>query len=311
MTDMKKYMDIHPEVAAALAKGQAVVALESTIISHGMPYPVNVQTAREVEAIVREGGAVPATIAIIEGRIQIGLTEEQLEYLGQPENRDSIAKVSRRDLAYVLSHGQNGATTVAATMICAQMAGIEVFVTGGVGGVHRGAEQTMDISADLTELAQTNVAVVCAGAKSILDLGLTLEYLETHGVPVAGYQTEHFPAFYARTSGYKANFTLNTPVEAAAFICTKWDLGLNGGILIANPVPETDAFAAGDIEDVIVQALADAEQQHIRGKEVTPFLLDRVKELTGGKSLETNVALVKHNARVGTAIAGELAKSAK
>jgi pseudouridylate synthase len=308
MTDITRFLDINEEVAAAKAAGKPVVALESTIISHGMPYPINVQTAREVEAIVREGGAVPATIAILNGRIKIGLTEEELIYLGKPENRPSIAKVSRRDLAYVLSHGQNGATTVAATMICAQLAGIEVFVTGGIGGVHRGAAETMDISADLTELAHTNVAVVCAGAKSILDLGLTLEYLETHGVPVAGYQTEHFPAFYSRTSGYQANFTLNDAAEAANFIRIQWNLGLDGGVIIANPVPEADAFAADEIEDVILRALTDAESQHIHGKDVTPFLLDRVKELTGGKSLETNVALVKNNARVGTAIAVELEK---
>jgi pseudouridylate synthase len=308
MTDITGFLDINEEVAAAKAAGKPVVALESTIISHGMPYPVNVQTAREVEAIVREGGAVPATIAILNGRIKIGLTEEELIYLGKPENRPSIAKVSRRDLAYVLSHRQNGATTVAATMICAQLAGIEVFVTGGIGGVHRGAAETMDISADLTELAHTNVAVVCAGAKSILDLGLTLEYLETHGVPVTGYQTEHFPAFYSRTSGYQANFALNDPAEAANFIRTKWNLGLDGSVIIANPVPDADAFAAEEIEDVILRALADACAQNIRGKDVTPFLLDRVKELTGGKSLETNVALVKNNARVGTAIAVELAK---
>jgi pseudouridylate synthase len=279
------------------------VALESTIISHGMPYPTNVVTAREVEEIVRSLGAIPATIAILNGRIKIGLSDEDLEYLGDPQNQSKIAKVSRRDMAYVLATKSHGATTVAATMICAQLAGIEVFVTGGIGGVHRGAQTTMDISADLMELAMTNVAVVCAGAKSILDINLTLEFLETHGVPVAGFQTPHFPAFYSPESGFPANFMLQNAEEAGQFIRTKWDLGLQGGVVIANPVPASDALGSEFMEGVIQKALAEATQQKITGKQVTPFLLDKVKELTSGKSLETNVALVKNNARVGTQIA--------
>ncbi|WP_026976142.1 pseudouridine-5'-phosphate glycosidase [Alicyclobacillus contaminans] len=306
---METWLSFSDEVKAAKAAGQPIVALESTIISHGMPYPTNVQTAREVEAIVRSHGAVPATIAILNGRIRVGLSDDDLEFLGRPENRDSIAKVSRRDLAYVLSQGRHGATTVAATMICARLAGIEVFVTGGIGGVHRGAERTMDISADLMELAQTNVAVVCAGAKSILDLGLTLEYLETHGVPVVGYRTDEFPAFYSRTSGFPTNFSLETPADIAVFLRTKWALGLQGGTVIANPVPEDAAMNAADMESVIAEALQEAEAKHIHGKAVTPFLLDKIKELTGGKSLETNVALVKNNAHLGAQLAVELAKS--
>ena len=305
---LKPWMYFSEEVKQAKESGKPIVALESTIISHGMPYPTNVQTAREVEEIVRSYGAVPATIAVLNGRIQIGLSDEDLEYLGRPENRDSIAKVSRRDLAYVLAQGRSGATTVAATMICANLAGIEVFVTGGIGGVHRGAEQTMDISADLTELAQTNVAVVCAGAKSILDLGLTLEYLETHGVPVVGYKTTEFPAFYSPTSGFQANFTLNNPTEVAVFVRTKWTLGMNGGVVIANPVPAESAMDAKEMEQVIAQALEESNRLHIQGKAVTPFLLDKIKELTGGKSLETNVVLVKNNARVGAQLAVELSK---
>ncbi|MCL6598266.1 MAG: pseudouridine-5'-phosphate glycosidase [Alicyclobacillus macrosporangiidus] len=299
------------EVAAARAAGKPIVALESTIIAHGMPYPTNVQTAREVEDIIRREGAVPATIAIIGGRIRVGLSEEELEFLGRPEHRADIPKVSRRDLAYVLAQGCNGATTVAATMICARLAGIQVFVTGGIGGVHRGAERTMDISADLRELAQTDVAVVCAGAKAILDLGLTLEYLETHGVPVVGYRTSEFPAFYCRRSGFATNFSLNTPEELALFVHTKWGLGLRGGVVIANPVPEADAMDPEEVESVIARALEEAEARDIRGKDVTPFLLDRVKALTGGRSLETNVALVKNNAKLGAQLAVALAAASK
>lgn len=308
MSTLSPWIDLSEDVEEATLATKPVVALESTIISHGMPYPVNVQTACEVEQIVRDGGAVPATIAILNGRIKIGLSEDELDFLAQPDNHDRIAKVSRRDLAYVLSQGTHGATTVAATMICAQLAGIEVFVTGGIGGVHRGATQTMDISADLLEMAKTNVAIVCSGAKSILDVGLTLEYLETHGVPVAGYGTEDFPAFYSRTSGYPANFILRDPEEAAWFIHTKWALGLGGGVVVANPVPQSYAFQPEEIETVIAKALKDADHRHITGKDVTPYLLDRVKELTKGRSLETNVALVKNNAVVGSAIAVALAK---
>jgi pseudouridine-5'-phosphate glycosidase len=306
---LDKWIDFSDEVQAAKELGRPIVALESTIISHGMPYPTNVQTAREVETIIRSYGAVPATIAVLNGRIHIGLSDDDLEYLANPLHQESIVKVSRRDLAYVLAQGLSGATTVAATMICAQLAGIAVFVTGGIGGVHRGAEHTLDISADLTELAQTNVAVVCAGAKSILDLGLTLEYLETHGVPVVGYQTEEFPAFYSRTSGFQANFSLDSPRAVADFIRTKWTLGLQGGVVIANPVPVDAAMDAQAMESVITHALEKAASLHIHGKAVTPFLLDTIKELTGGKSLDTNVALVKNNAHLGAQLAVELASS--
>jgi pseudouridine-5'-phosphate glycosidase len=260
---MQAFLQFSPEVQAARAAGKPVVALESTIISHGMPYPQNVQTAREVEQVIRDAGAVPATIAIIDGRICIGLADEQLELLGQ--SRDAI-KVSRRDLAYVLSQKKLGATTVAATMICAKLAGIEVFVTGGIGGVHRGAETSFDISADLQELAQTGVAVVCAGVKSILDIGLTLEYLETHGVPVVSVGQAAFPAFFTRDSGFKADFQLDTPEEQARFIRTKWQLGLEGGVVVSNPVPEAVAMQSGEIDAIIAQALREAGEQSVKGK---------------------------------------------
>jgi pseudouridine-5'-phosphate glycosidase len=297
---MQAFLQFSPEVQAARAAGKPVVALESTIISHGMPYPQNVQTAREVEQVIRDAGAVPATIAIIDGRICIGLADDQLELLGQ--SKDAI-KVSRRDLAYVLSQKKLGATTVAATMICAKLAGIEVFVTGGIGGVHRGAETSFDISADLQELAQTGVAVVCAGVKSILDIGLTLEYLETHGVPVVSVGQAAFPAFFTRDSGFKADFQLDTPEEQARFIRTKWQLGLEGGVVVSNPVPETSAMKNEEIDTIIAQALREADEQGVKGKLVTPFLLARIKELTGGRSLVTNIALVKHNALVGARLA--------
>ncbi|MES2129527.1 MAG: pseudouridine-5'-phosphate glycosidase [Pseudomonadota bacterium] len=297
---MHSFLLLSPEVAAARTAGKPVVALESTIISHGMPYPQNVETARAVEHIIRLAGAVPATIAIIGGKICIGLTDEQLELLGSAPD---AMKVSRRDLAFVLSTGRLGATTVAATMICAQLAGIEVFVTGGIGGVHRGAETSYDISADLQELAQTSVAVVCAGVKSILDIGLTLEYLETHGVPVVAVGQPGFPAFFTRESGYKADFQLDTAKEQAAFIRTKWQLGLQGGVVISNPVPETDAMAKDEIDSITTAALLEAYHQGIKGKAVTPFLLGRIKELTQGRSLATNIALVKNNARVGAQLA--------
>lgn len=297
---MHSYLLFSPEVAAARAAGTPIVALESTIISHGMPYPQNVQTAREVEQIIRDAGAVPATIAIIQGKICVGLSEAQLEVLGaSPE----AMKVSRRDLPYVLAQGRLGATTVAATMICAQLAGIEVFVTGGIGGVHRGAETSFDISADLQELSHTSVAVVCAGVKSILDIGLTLEYLETHGVPVVSVGQPGFPAFFTRESGFKADFQLDTPEEQAAFIRTKWQLGLAGGVVVSNPVPGEAAMAADEIDAIIAQALDEAARQGVKGKAVTPFLLARIKELTGGRSLATNIALVKHNALVGARLA--------
>ncbi|WP_027865954.1 pseudouridine-5'-phosphate glycosidase [Massilia alkalitolerans] len=297
---MQSFLLFSPEVASARAAGKPVVALESTIISHGMPYPQNVQTAREVEQIIRDAGAVPATIAIIGGKICVGLNDEQLELLGA--SPDAL-KVSRRDLPYVLSTGKLGATTVAATMICAQLAGIEVFVTGGIGGVHRGAETSFDISADLQELAHTSVAVVCAGVKSILDIGLTLEYLETHGVPVLSVGQPGFPAFFTRESGFKADFQLDTPEEQAAFIRTKWQLGLAGGVVVSNPVPAESAMPVEEIDAIIRQALGEAEAQGVKGKAVTPFLLARIKELTEGRSLATNIALVKHNALVGARLA--------
>ncbi|WP_409269402.1 pseudouridine-5'-phosphate glycosidase [Massilia sp. BHUDP2] len=297
---MQSFLLFSPEVTSARAAGKPVVALESTIISHGMPYPQNVQTAREVEQIIRDAGAVPATIAIIDERICVGLNDEQLELLGA--SPDAL-KVSRRDLPYVLSTGKLGATTVAATMICAQLAGIEVFVTGGIGGVHRGAETSFDISADLQELAHTSVAVVCAGVKSILDIGLTLEYLETHGVPVLSVGQPGFPAFFTRESGFKADFQLDTPAEQAAFIRTKWQLGLAGGVVVSNPVPAEAAMPSEEIDAIIRQALGEAEAQGVKGKAVTPFLLARIKELTKGRSLATNIALVKHNALVGARLA--------
>ncbi len=300
---MNDFLVFSEEVAQAKAEKKPIVALESTIISHGMPYPENVQTAKDVERIIRDRGAVPATIAIIDGKIKIGLTDDELELLGT--SRD-VEKVSRRDLPYVVAMKKHGATTVAGTMICAEMSGIRVFATGGIGGVHRGAEQTMDISADLQELSRTNVAVVCAGAKSILDLGLTLEYLETHGVPVIGYQTDVLPAFYSRTSPFRVDYRLDSAEEIAQFIETKWKLGLNGGVVIANPVPKEEELEESYITAIIEQALNEAEKQHITGKAVTPFLLDHVKTLTGGKSLKANIALVKNNAALAADLAREL-----
>ncbi|MDQ1813570.1 pseudouridine-5'-phosphate glycosidase [Massilia sp. CCM 9210] len=297
---MHQYLLFSPEVAAARSAGKPIVALESTIISHGMPYPQNVTMAQEVEHVIRAAGAVPATIAIIEGKICIGLVAEQLELLATSPD---AMKVSRRDLPYVLSQGRLGATTVAATMICAQLAGIHVFVTGGIGGVHRGAETSFDISADLQELARTNVAVVCAGVKSILDIGLTLEYLETHGVPVISVGQPAFPAFFTRDSGFKADFQLDSALEQAAFIQTKWQLGLDGGIVISNPVPEAFAMPKEEIDSITEQALQEARDGGVAGKLVTPFLLARIKTLTEGRSLMTNIALVKHNAQVGAELA--------
>lgn len=291
-------------VAAARAAGRPVVALESTIIAHGMPHPQNVQTAHEVEAIIRGLGAEPATIAVMSGRIRIGLTDDELELLGHSQN---VAKVSRRDLPAVLSSGGLGATTVAGTMICAAMAGIEVFVTGGIGGVHRGGAQSFDISADLQELARTPVAVVCAGAKSILDIGLTLEYLETHGVPVLSCGQDNFAAFYTRDSGFPADYRLNTAAEQARFIRTQWSLGLGGGVVLSTPVPAVAEMPREAIDALTQQALDEAAAQGITGKAVTPFLLARIKALSGGRSLATNIALVKHNAEVGARLALALA----
>ena len=293
---MNQYLDINPEVAAALAEGKPVVALESTIISHGMPYPQNVQTALNVERIVRENGAVPATIAVIGGRLKAGLTPEEIEYFGK--KGQAIAKASRRDLAVLCARGEDGATTVTTTMIIAHLAGIKVFATGGIGGVHRGAETTMDISADLEELGQTPVMVVCAGAKSILDLGLTLEYLETKGVPVIGYGTEELPAFYTRSSGFRVDYRMDTPEELAKAFKTQNDLGFPGGMLVTNPIPEEYAMPLDTINAAIEQALAECSEKGIHGKETTPFLLARVSQLTGGNSLASNIQLVYNNAKV-------------
>lgn len=302
---LKNYLDINPEVAEALAAGKPVVALESTIISHGMPYPQNVETARKVEDIVRENGCVPATMGIIKGRLKVGLTAEEIEYMGKTGY--AVAKVTRRDIPFIVAKGLDGATTVASTMIMAAMAGIKVFVTGGIGGVHRGAQQTFDISADLMELADTDVAVVCAGCKSILDIGLTLEHLETHGVPVIGYQTEEFPAFYTRTSGYKVDYKADSALEIAKAAKAKWELGLNGGMVIANPIPEEHAMDEATINTAIEAAVKEAEETGIRGKESTPFLLSKIKAITGGSSLTSNIELVYNNARVGSQVAKELA----
>jgi len=300
----RSWLAFSAPVAAAQAAGRPVVALESTIIAHGMPYPENVRTAREVEAIIRGLGAEPATIAVMDGRIRIGLSDDELELLGR--SRQAM-KVSRRDLPAVLASGGLGATTVAGTMICAALAGIEVFVTGGIGGVHRGASQTFDISADLQELARTSVAVVCAGAKSILDIGLTLEYLETHGVPVISCGQDNFAAFYTRDSGFPADFRIDDADAQARFIRTKWELGLEGGVVVSTPVLEQSAMPREEIDRITEQALAEAEAQGITGKAVTPFLLARIKALTGGRSLATNIALVKHNAEVGARLAVALA----
>ncbi|MBM6870202.1 pseudouridine-5'-phosphate glycosidase [Pseudoflavonifractor phocaeensis] len=294
--NFNKYLDVAPEVAQAVAAGRPVVALESTIISHGMPYPQNVETALRVEAIIRENGAVPATIAIINGRLKAGCTKEEIEYLGKQGTK--VNKASRRDLAVLVSKGADGATTVTTTMIIAHMAGIKIFATGGIGGVHRGAETTMDISADLEELAHTPVMVVCAGAKSILDLGLTLEYLETHGVPVIGYGTKELPAFYTRKSGFSVDYRLDTPEELAAAFRTSLALGFEGGMLVTNPIPEEFSMDPAVINRAIDAALAEAKEQGIHGKETTPFLLAKVKELTGGDSLDSNIQLVFNNARL-------------
>jgi pseudouridine-5'-phosphate glycosidase len=289
-----------PEVQAALHEGRPVVALESTIISHGMPYPQNVATATEVEEIIRGHGATPATIAVLSGRPRVGLTPDDLELLASSPD---VSKVSLRDLPYVIARGAHGATTVAATMRLAALAGIRVFVTGGLGGVHRGAQQTFDVSADLTELAQTDVAVVSAGVKSILDIGLTLETLETLGVPVIAYGADRFPAFFSRDSGFDAPMRADSPGEIAAIMRAKWDLGIAGGLDIANPIPAADEIPAGQIAAIIDQALRDMDAKGVTGKEATPYLLGRIVEITGGDSLRANIALVKNNARLGAEIA--------
>ncbi len=302
--NLNKYLDIAPEVAEALKAGRPVVALESTIISHGMPYPQNVETALKVESIIRENGAVPATIAIIGGRLKAGCTPEEIEHLGKAGPQ--VAKASRRDLAVLVSRGADGATTVTTTMIIAHMAGIKVFATGGIGGVHRGAETTMDISADLEELANTPVMVVCAGAKSILDLGLTLEYLETHGVPVIGYGTDELPAFYTRRSGFGVDYRMDSPEELAAAFHTSLELGFRGGMLVTNPIPEEYSMDPDVINGAIDEAIAQASAQGIHGKATTPFLLAKVKELTGGDSLDSNIQLVFNNARLAARTAAAL-----
>ena len=301
-----KYLDVAPEVAQAVKEGRPVVALESTIISHGMPYPQNVETALNVEKIIRENGAVPATIGIIGGRLKAGLSADEIEYLGKKGLE--VTKASRRDLAVLVSRGEDGATTVTTTMIIAHMAGIKVFATGGIGGVHRGAQATMDISADLEELASTPVMVVCAGAKSILDLGLTLEYLETHGVPVIGYGTKELPAFYTRKSGFAVDYEIDTPAELAAAFKAGQDIGMKSGMLVANPIPEEYSMDADVINAAIDKAIEMANEQGIHGKDTTPFLLAAVKDLTGGDSLDSNIQLVYNNAALAAKTAAEISK---
>lgn len=303
---MNKYIDIAPEVKVALSEGKPVVALESTIISHGMPYPQNVETAIAVENIIRENGAVPATIAIIGGRLKAGLSADEIEYFGKKGSE--IAKASRRDLPVLVARGEDGACTVTTTMMIAHMAGISVFATGGIGGVHRGAETTMDISADLEELGHTPVMVICAGAKSILDLGLTLEYLETKGVPVIGYGTDELPAFYTRKSGFEVDYRIDTPKELAAAFHAQREMGLNGGMLVTNPIPEEHAMNADIIKNAINKAIDESREKGIHGKATTPFLLEKVKDITGGESLDSNIQLVFNNARLAAKTAAELAK---
>ncbi|MGG7162506.1 pseudouridine-5'-phosphate glycosidase [Clostridium ihumii] len=302
---LEKYLEINEEVKKALEEGKPVVALESTIISHGMPYPRNVETALNVEKIIRDNGAIPATIAILGGKLKVGLTNEEIEYLGKAEN---VIKTSRRDIPFIVSKKLDGATTVASTMILANLAGIKVFATGGIGGVHRGAEETFDISADLEELAKTNVAVVCAGCKSILDIGLTLEYLETHGVPVVGFKTAELPAFYTIKSGFKVDYKVESEEELASALKAKWDLDLKGGAVVANPIPSEFAMDYDEITTAIENAVKEADEKGIRGKESTPFLLSKVKDITKGKSLDANIELVYNNAKVGARLAVELSK---
>lgn len=304
--NLAKYLEISKEVKEALEGNKPVVALESTIISHGMPYPQNVETALKVEEIVRQNGAVPATIAILNGKLKVGLNKEEIDYLGKKGLE--VTKASRRDIPAILASEDDGATTVASTMIIAALAGIKVFATGGIGGVHRGAETTMDISADLEELAMTDVAVVCAGAKSILDIGLTLEFLETKGVPVLGYQTKELPAFYTRKSGFKVDYKMDTPEQIAKTLKAKWDVNLKGGVVIANPIPEEFAMDFDTITTAINNAVAEAEEKGIKGKDSTPFLLAKVKDITKGKSLESNIQLVFNNAKLASEIAKNYCK---
>lgn len=306
---LEKYLEISEEVKNALKNNKPVIALESTIISHGMPYPQNAETALKVESIVRENGGIPATIAIIGGKLKVGLSPQEIELLGK--EGEKVIKVSRRDIPYIIANKLNGATTVASTMIIANMAGIKIFATGGIGGVHRGAEHTMDISADLQELANTNVAVICAGAKSILDLGLTLEYLETNGVPVLGYKTKELPAFYTRNSGFNLDYAIDTPKEFAEILHAKWELGLKGGAVIANPIPEEYSMDSEVINKVIKDAISEADKLGIKGKDTTPFLLDKIQKLTEGSSLKANIELVFNNTKLATQIATELSKLSK
>lgn len=303
---MNSFLEISPEVKKALENNKPIVALESTIISHGMPYPKNMETALQVEQIVRDNHAIPATIAIINGKLKVGLSKEEIKLLAQEGSK--VIKTSRRDIPYLVSKKLNGATTVASTMIIAQMAGIKIFATGGIGGVHRGAAESFDISADLQELAHTNVAVVCAGAKAILDLNLTLEYLETQGVPVIGYKTKELPAFYTRKSGLSVDYKLDSPQEIANFLKSKWDLNLNGGVVIANPVPSTYQMDYTKIMKTIDDALLEADKLGIKGKESTPFLLEKIANLTHGQSLETNIKLVFNNAELAAKIACDYSK---
>lgn len=297
---MKPHVYIHPEVKKALDEHRPIVALESTIISHGMPYPDNVHMALDVENIIKNEGAVPATIAILNGEIHVGLSKDEIEFLAK---EPGVFKVGKRDFGYVLSQKKTGATTVSGTSIIAALAGIKVFATGGIGGVHRGAQETFDISRDLEELASLNICVVCAGAKSILDLGLTLEYLETKGVEVIGYQTDVLPAFYSRMSAYKVNYRLDDPKAIADLLHAKWSLGLTGGAVIANPIPEAYSMDHHAIDQAITKALAEANEKGIQGQHVTPFLLAKIKEITGGESLESNIELVYNNARLAAKIA--------
>ncbi|EPY6472705.1 pseudouridine-5'-phosphate glycosidase [Clostridium sporogenes] len=303
---LEKYLEISKEVSEALKENRPIVALESTIISHGMPYPKNVETALNVEKIIRDKGAIPATIAILNGKLKVGLTKDEIEYLGKKGT--DVVKTSRRDIPFILAKKLDGATTVASTMIVANLAGIKVFGTGGIGGVHRGAQESFDISADLQELSNTNVAVVCAGAKSILDIGLTLEYLETQGVPVVGFGTEELPAFYTRKSGFKVDYKVDTAKELAEALKAKWDLGLKGGMVIGNPIPEEYQMDYDTITKAINDAVKEAEEKGIKGKESTPFLLAKVKDITKGKSLEANIQLVYNNVAVASDLAIELSK---
>lgn len=300
-SNFSKFLEIAPEVAAALSVGNPVVALESTIISHGMPYPKNVDTAASVEAAVRQGGALPATIAVLDGRLKVGLSADEIRYIG--ERGTDVVKCSRRDLPFIVAGRKNGTTTVAATMIIAAMAGIRVFATGGIGGVHRGVENTMDVSADLEELARTNVAVVCAGIKSVLDIGRTLEYLETKGVPIVAYGTDHLPAFYVQSSGFPADYRVDSAADAARAMKSKWDMGLDGGLVVAVPIPGEYALDRDEIDALIDDADAEMRRQSVTGKDTTPFLLASIAERTDGRSLEANIQLVINNARVAAAIA--------